>query len=208
MQSRSLLTAFSVLSMAALASMPARAAAPFTASRFSITFPTGWQMLPVTSGGDSLMAVLNPTLLSYCYMTVTTTDHPLTAQELEAYRETYAGSDSVTKVADGTKSLGGKTFTFVEYQSADTSSGPSRVRIYYTNSGTNLFTSVLIYDPAAGAGAVTDMESALATLSLSASPIHAWMARSRPAGQASIHDILGRSRPLSARTALYRLPLP
>jgi hypothetical protein len=159
-------------------------------------------------GGDSLLTVIDTASMSYCYMFETTTDHPLTAQQLDAYRMAYAGADSATKVTDGTKTLGGKTFTFVEYQSTDTASGASRVRIYYANIGTNLFTSVLIYDPTSGAGAIADLESALASLSLSATPIHAWITRPQPAGRAAIHDILGRSRPLTARTALYRLPLP
>lgn len=208
MQSRKILIALSILSLAALTSSPARAATPVSTSRFTLSFPTGWQALPVTTGGDSVAAVLNPTMMAYCYMTATITDHPLTAQEVDAYRQAYAGSDSVTKVTDGTKSLGGKSFTYVEYQATDTASGPSRVRIYYTTSGANLFTTVLIYDPATGAGSVADLESALATLSLKSTAIRAWAARTVPGMRPADRDVLGRSRSLVARTALFRVPLP
>lgn len=206
MQYRKTLFALSILSLSALMSVPARAATSAATSRFSLTFPTGWQALPDPTGGDSVLAEINSTLMAYCYMTATTTDHPLTAQELEAYRQAYGGSDSATKVTDGTKTIGGRSFTFVEYQATDTSNGASHIRIYYTANGSNLFTTVLIYDPAGGAGAVTDLETALATLTLSASPIRVVAARSGPAWRAADHDILGRARPLAARTALFRLP--
>jgi len=208
MQSRKILIALSFLYLAVLTSISTAADTTFTTSRFSISFPPAWQKVPFMAGGDSLLAVFNDTNMAYCYMTASTTDHPLTAQELEAYRKAYAGSDSVNKVADGTKTLGGKSFSFVEYQSTVTANDSSRVRIYYTNVGSNLFTSILIYTPGSEDGAVADLESALATLSLSASPIHAWIERPTSAGRAAIHDVLGRSRPLAARTALYRLPLP
>jgi hypothetical protein len=208
MQYRQIGFALSFLSLSALTSVPARAATPATTSRFSLTFPAGWQALPVQTGGDSVMAVFSPTLMAYCYMTSTTTDHAPTAQELDAYLRASGGADSVTKVTDGTKTLGGKSFTFVEYESADTSGDSSRVRMYYTSSGSNFFSAILIYDPATGSGAVSDLETALATLTLSGTPIRAWAARSLPGIRAADHDILGRSRLPSARTALFRLPLP
>jgi len=208
MQSRKFLIALSVLCLAVLTSLSTAADTTFTNTRFSIRFPSAWQKVPFMAGGDSLLAVYNDTNMAYCYMTSRITDHPLTAQELEAYRKAYAGADSVNKVTDGTKTLGGKSFSFVEYQSAVTANDSSRVRIYYTNVGSNLFTSILIYTPGSEAGAVADLETALATLSLSATPIRAWITRPQPAGRTAIHDILGRSRPLTARTALYRLPLP
>lgn len=206
MQSRNHLIAIPLLSLAAVVAMPARAASPFSTSRYSITFPAGWQMVPPGAGSDSVLKVFNVQNPAYCYMTATTSTHPLTSQELDAYRQAYAGTDSVTKTADGTKTLGGKSYTFVEYQPVDTSSGPTRARIYYTNSGTSLFTAVLVYNPIDGAGAVPDVESALATLSLSASPIRAVAARAQPGWRPADHDILGRTRLLAARTALFRLP--
>jgi hypothetical protein len=209
MQSRKIALSLSILSLAVLTSVPARAAAPYTTGRFSVTFPDGWQMINSQTGGDSVLAVLNVTMMSYCYMTSTTTDHPMTAQELEAALEAYAGSDSISKVTDGTKNIGGKSFTYVEYKTTDTTTaGPSRIRLYYSSNGTNLFTTVLIYDPDTGAGAVADLETALATLTLSAAPIRAWSMRPQPKWSPADHDVLGRSRPLTARTRLYRLPLP
>jgi hypothetical protein len=207
MQSRGNLIAISLLSSAAVVAMPARAASLFSTSRYSLTFPDGWQMIPPGAGSDSVLKVFSAQNPAYCYMTATTSTHPLTSQELDAYRQAYAGTDSVTTTADGTKTLGGKSYTFVEYQPVDTSSGPTRARIYYTNSGTSLFTAVLVYDPLIGAGAVPDVESALATLSLSASPIRAVAARTREGLRVADQDILGRSRLLTAHAVLFRLPI-
>jgi hypothetical protein len=208
MQSRAKTLFLSVLSLAAAAALPARAA--FSTARFEITFPAGWQPLTVPGMdlGDSVLSVFNMELSAYSWMSVSITDHPLTAEELEAYRKAYAGSDSVTKVTDGSKTLGGMSFTFVEYKAVDTSDGEGYARIYYTSSGNQLFTCLLSYDPAAGAGAVTGLETALATLKLKGTPIRARAPRVSLARNPADHDILGRMRPLAARTVLFRLPAP
>jgi hypothetical protein len=200
------LIAFSILAMAAFAAAPARASVKFTTARFEITFPNGWQALTSPGAGDSLLAVFSQTTMAFSWMTVSTTDHPLTAEELEALRQTYTGSDSVTKVADGTKALGGKSFTYVEYEVVDTADGNGRVRIYYTSSGTQLFTGLLSYDPAVGTAAVTELETALGTLTLTGTPIRALARRSSRSLIPADHDILGRASALSARTWLFRLP--
>ena len=206
MQSRTILCALSLLSLSALTSVPARAATPVTSSRFSLTFPTGWQALPVQTGGDSVQMVMNIPMQSSCYLSSTTSDHPVTAQELDSMLLSSAGTDSITKVTGGTKSIGGKSFTYVEYRAADTATnGDSRIRLYYTASGTNLFSAMLIYDPATGAGAVADVETALSTLSLTTA-IRAWAAGARPGLRAADHDILGRLQPLATRSVLFRLP--
>lgn len=206
MQTRNHLIALSILSLAAFAAAPARASVPFSTSRFQITFPDGWQSLTAPGSGDSILAVFSQTTMAFSWMTVSTTDHELTAQEIEAYRQAYSGSDSVTKVSDGTKTLGGKSFTYIEYDVKDEQGGTSRARFYYTSSGTSLFTSFLTYDPAVGAAAVAQLETALGTLTLTGTPIRALAGRAYPALRAADHDILGRTRVLSAPARLYRLP--
>jgi hypothetical protein len=206
MQTRNTLIGLSILALTVFAAAPARASVPFTTARFQITFPDGWQALTAPGTGDTVLAVFSQTTFAFSWMTVSTTDHELTAQEIEAYRQAYSGSDSVTKVSDGTKTLGGKSFTYIEYEVVDSTDGTSRARFYYTSSGTSLFTSFLTYDPAVGAAAVAQLETALGTLTLTGTPIRALAARPFPALRSPDHDILGRARTLSAPARLYRLP--
>jgi hypothetical protein len=206
MQSRNPLLALSILALAAFAADPARAGTAFTTSRFQITFPDGWQALTAPGTGDTVLAVFSQTTFAFSWMSVSTFDHQPTAQEIEAYRQAYSGSDSVTKVADGTKTLGGKSFTYIEYEVVDSTDGTSRARFYYTQGGMSLFTSFLTYDPAVGSASVAQLETALGTLNLTGAPIRPLPARAYPALRAADRDILGRARALQAPARLYRLP--
>lgn len=206
MQSRNPLIALSILALAAFAAAPARASVPFTTSRFQITFPDGWQPLMAPGAGDTVLAVFNQTALAFSWMTVNTTDHQPTAEEIEAYRQAYSGSDSATKVSDGTKTLGGRSFTYIEYEVVDSAGGTNRARFYYTSSGNSLFTAFLTYEPTIGAAAVGQLETALGTLTLTGTPIRSVSARAYRALRAGDRDILGRARLLSAPARLYRLP--
>jgi hypothetical protein len=193
------------LSLAVIAVIPSRASVSYTTSRFQITFPDGWQSLTVPGSADTLLAVFSQTTMAFSWMSVSITDHPMTADELDALRQVYAGSDSVVKGSDGTKTLGGKSFSYVEYEIVDTAEGNGRMRIYYTSSGNQLFTCLLSYEPG-GTAAVTQMETALGTLSFVGTPIRALAARLTPSPRTGDHDVLGRARGLSTRTWLYSLP--
>lgn len=93
----------------------------------------------------------------------------------------------------------------MEIQNKDTSGNFSHSRVYYLASGLTLFTAIIAFHPDAS-GDIPEVESALATLSLGASPIRAVTARAQGARRPADHDILGRSRFLTARTALFRVP--
>jgi hypothetical protein len=200
------LIALATLSLAAFAALPARANTLFATSRFQISFPDGWQPLIPVGPNDSLMVLYSEASMASSWISVHTTDHPMTAAEIDAYREVFTGTANSTKVSDGTKSLGGKSYTYFEYEADDTTDGRERTRIYYMASGSLLFAGSVSYELADASAAVADMEAALATLSLAGTPIRA-LAPSPFAGlRPADHDILGRARALSARTWLYRLP--
>lgn len=203
MSSRKLLYGFAVLTLAAFAAAPIRADVTFTTARFKVDFPDGWQNFPVQVGGDSLLAVMNPALEAFCYMTSTTTDHPMTDAELAALIEQYAAGDSATKVTSGTRTLGGKAYAFVEYGNLDSADTASRARIYYSANGNTLFTAVLVYNTDAGAGAPDQLESALGKLTVGIRALSS--RRALPTLRPADHDILGRNVP-RARTPLFRLP--
>lgn len=202
-----------ILASAALAAVPARAESRFSTSRFEITFADGWLEQPSLVAGDSGVSLMyGYSMMGFCYLTASLADHPLTAQDSEALRKQVGGADSVIEVAEGSDTLGGKTFSYAEYQNADTSNGDIRLRLYSTSSGTLRFNSILTYDHANGAILVAEMDSALATLAFPTAPIRPWAPRSASAQRAADHDVLGRSLPLTlqaawaSRTPLFRPP--
>lgn len=196
-----------LLASAAWAALPARADDTFTTTRFGITFSDGWQAMPTLAAGDSGLALMYAySMMGYCYMAAASADHPVPAGELDAYRQQYAGGDSAVKAGEGTSALGGKDFGYVEYRSADTSNGDTRIRLYSTTQGGIRFDAVFIYDHNAADILVPEMEAALATLDLSATPIRARAPRGPLAWRPADHDVLGRARPVAAPAILYRLP--
>ena len=95
----------------------------------------------------------------------------LTTDQLKAAMLTYGGADSLTKTAEGTKTLGGKAFSFLEFKQAVPEEGDenARFRVYFYTQSNFLFEAVLGFDTVDSPTAVADMETALATLTLSPS---------------------------------------
>lgn len=207
MYRRPSLLAFSLLAAAVFMALPARAESRYATSRFEITFGDGWQDLPSPAAGDSAVTLMyGYSMMGFCYMTASVADHPITARDFDDFRKQYAGADSVLKVAEGSDTLGGRDFAYTEYKNADSSNGDIRIRIYSASNGTLRFNSVLAYDFSNGATLVTEMDSALATLTFSPASIPSWAPRPPTARVAADQDVLGRSLIFPARTVLFRLP--
>ncbi len=190
----------------ALAALPARADSPFAVAGYEISFSDGWQPLATLVPGDSnLTLAYGYSMMGYCSLTAGLEGDPATSSRLDAFRQAYGGSDSVAKVADSTLNLGGKTFSMVEYQGADSSTADIRFRYYAIAGGSDRFAVALVYDVNAASVLVPDLETALGTLSFAGTPIRAVALRKSPALVHPEHDILGRARARSAHTRLYRL---
>jgi hypothetical protein len=189
----------------AVAAAPAGAATIATSS-FSLTVPAEWADAPFT---DDSAATIGDTAGTSCDLFTQIADGAVTAREIDSLRDEYTlPGDSLAKVAEGPRSLGGRSFTFVEYRDTDTSLGDSRVRFYFAFEGGLRFAAALEYVNDPGNKAVTLLESALATLKLgSAAPVRAPAAlASRSLPTAAARDVLGRSRAMRSRTAFFRLP--
>ncbi|MBW8886510.1 MAG: hypothetical protein JF616_02030 [Fibrobacteres bacterium] len=206
MHSRISSIACTILASAALFAAPARAESRFATNRFEITFGDGWQNQPSVGGDSSVFLMYGYSMLGFCYMTAGSGESPVSAGDFDNFRKQYAGADSVTKVAEGTDSLGGKAFAYSEFKNADTSNGDTRIRLYSTSDGSLRFQSLLVYEYPVGTLLVSAMDSALATLALSPTAIHALQARSPLVLRAADHDVLGRLRPLAMRPTSFRLP--
>jgi hypothetical protein len=189
----------------AAAAAPARAATIATSS-FSLAVPAEWADSPFI---DDSAATIGDTAGTSCDLFTQIADRPVTAQEIDSLRGEYTiPGDSLAKLSEGPRTLGGRPFTFVEYRDTDTSLGDSRVRFYFAFEGGLLFTAALEYANDPGSNAVTLLESALATLKLgSAAPVRAWTGlASRPLPPAAARDVLGRALPMRSCAAFFRLP--
>ncbi|MBW8886316.1 MAG: hypothetical protein JF616_01055 [Fibrobacteres bacterium] len=201
------LIALAILSLSAFSAVPAAASTTYSTSRLQITFPDGWQPLLPFGPQDSLMSFINLDISASSWIILHTTDHPMTAQELDAYGKSLSGADPTITVSNGSQTLGGKSFIYLEYDEVDTTTGAKqRTRLYYTYNGSLQINGTLTYDPSVGTTAQADMESALASLTVAGTPILAFGARTHASLPPADHDILGRSRAFSARTRLFRLP--
>jgi hypothetical protein len=208
MHSRHFLTAFSLLALSALAA-PARAESPFATKRYEITFSDGWQPMPSLAGNDSTLTLMyGYSMMGYCFLSagMEAEGGPAASAQLDAFRNSFAGSDSASKSAEGSATLGGRAFAMVEYASADSSAPDTRFRYYSMTEGPLSFTAALIYDGNAGSVLVPDFETALGTLGFPTVPVRAWAAPSAPVRSRIGHDILGRSLPGALRTAAFYRP--
>lgn len=181
------------IALCALVSAAPAKAAPLvvTTSRFSLTFQDGWTTFPF--GNDTLKVVMNPTINATAYMAAVISDHPMTAQELSQYMAMYGAADSLEKTAEGTKTIGGKSFTYVEYKSTKAGDEDGRYRFYYTHSGNLLFNTNVGYEIPDATAAIAQVEAALATLTLNSTNALRASALRGPAFRPATHDVLGRS---------------
>jgi hypothetical protein len=207
------------LSLAAFAAAACLAAAPASAveignSSFTLTFPTGWSKLDLGANDTAAVtAIKSGGVGGTVIMTGTQHEGALTSAEMAAYIAQYSASDSVTVVDQGTKTLGGKAFSFIEFKKAnpaDEVEKTARYRFYFISQGNYLFQAFSFYNTLIGAGALTDIESALGTLRLT--PSTAIRAVAEPAGprlRPADRDVLGRAqRTLVRKSPLFRLPAP
>jgi hypothetical protein len=211
MLSRLSLLACSLFAAASLTAIPSRAESRYSTNRFEITFGDGWQeqasLVEASPGGDSALSLMyGYSMLGYCFMSASLAEQPVTDRDFETFRKQYAGADSVLQVAEGSDTLGGKAFSYVEYKNADSANGDIRIRLYSASEGPLRFQSMLVYDSGVGSNLVAEMDSALAGLTFSPTPIRSRLSRPPLAERPAEHDILGRFRPLAVRSVLLRMP--
>lgn len=196
-----------LLAITSLATLPARAETPFAVAGYEISFSDGWQPLASLVPGDSNLTLgYGYSMMGYCTLTAGLDGDPATSSRLDAFRQAYGGTDSVAKVADSALILGGKTFSMVEYRSADSATADIRFRYYAIEGGSDPFAVALVYDVNDVGVLVPDVETALGTLSFASTPIRTVALRKSTAPLRAELDILGRARARSAHTGLYRLP--
>ncbi len=172
-----------------------------TTTKFSLTFPTGWAGVPL--GQDSVAAAMNLANEAAAYlMLVPHAGGTLTAEEIKAAMMANGGADSVTKTNEGTKTLGGKSFSYLEFKEAVPEEGGenARYRVYFYTQGNVLFEAVLGFDAVESPTAVADLETALATLTVTpGAGLRRVAVQARPLSLRSSHDVLGRTLvPLAA----------
>src|SRR5689334_6834819 len=84
-------------------------------ANFSITFPAGWTNFG--GQGDSAGAiVMNMTTGASAFLFAGPHEGNLTAAEITAAMKTYGATDSLEVTTEGTKTLGGKSFSFIEWK--------------------------------------------------------------------------------------------
>lgn len=189
--------------LALAAAAPAQGGTRVTTSVFSLTFPDGWQYVP-PGVSEFPVVVLDSTLDVSCLLTTVSVGHATSEQDLHMPASTYSRGDSVFKVEEGTKTLGGRTFLFAEYHGEDSGGQTKQVRAYYDlYDSTHLLCAFLDYLSPMGDADIAPYEQALAGLEYSDSvpvPLLPPPARSRPAPErAPRRDALGRPRNAPAR---------
>jgi hypothetical protein len=205
------------LSLAALAAAACLAASPASAveignSSFALTFPAGWSKLDLGANDSAAVtAIKSGGVGGTVIMTGTNHEGTLTPAEMTAYIAQYAASDSVTIVDQGPKTLGGKTFTFIEFKRAnpaDEVEGAARYRFYFINQGDYLFQAFSFYNALIGIGAITEIETALGTLRLTpGTALRAAAGIASPRLRPADRDVLGRfQRPEVRQAPRFRLP--
>lgn len=175
---------------------PLRAQTLVATSKFSLTYPAGWTKLPL--GNDtSGAAVMNMTNNAFSFLAGSPhSGGALTTEELKAAMMAYGGADSLTKTDEGSKTLGGKAFSYVEFKQSVPEEGEESAlyRVYFYTQGNFLFEAILGFDTVNSPTAVADLETALATLVISPSAgLRRVAVQARPLFHRSAHDVLGRS---------------
>jgi hypothetical protein len=205
MHIRSSLIAYAILALAATLAVSARASSLYETNQFEITFGDGWQDQPSVVGDSAVLLMYGYSMMGFCYMTASSAGQPVSAGDFDSFRKQYAGADSVIKVAEGSDTLGGKAFTYSEFKNADSSNGDIRILRTSTSNGSLRFQALLVYEYPVGTLLVSAMDSALATLAFSPTPIRTRLSSAPPALRAADHDVLGRFRPLATRPTLFRI---
>lgn len=204
--------ASALLSAFLLVSPPLAGAAPLPLERegYSLTFPDGWDTLPMAAGTEGSFQVYNPELGDNVAAFGNGVPYS-SALPASFWIDAYTGTliEGFERTDNSEKTLGGRTFTTSEYKDTTVDGDPDiRLRFYIATQGEFLFISWLSYDVEAGAQVIGEMESALATLEIDASarlvrrPKAPGMAEGRGPGL----DALGRNRK-SLDNRAPRIPL-
>ncbi|MEO6096214.1 MAG: hypothetical protein ABIW76_11120 [Fibrobacteria bacterium] len=177
--------------------VPTFSQVPVSNARFSITFPSGWMKLPASSQSDSAGAVLiHFATGASTFLFAAPHEGNLTAAEIIAAIKDFGTTDSVEVAAEGAKTLGGKSFSFIEWKKAGATGDEAleRYRVYFHTTGTFMFEGILGFDTDNAASAIGDMETALATLNLTGSTAIRRLAAKalRPTSVRANRDVLGR----------------
>jgi hypothetical protein len=179
---------------------------------FKLTFADGWT--PFSPGGSTSGTV---TAMNSAFggdliiMSGYAHEGDLTSEEVAAAMAAYSANDSLTVLEQGAKTLGGKSFDFIEFMLTDPQDAGEvamRYRIYFTVQDGFLFQALTAYDSSKGSTIIADLEDALKTLRITASAgIRAVSSSARPGFRAADHDVMGRfARPDSRRTPMFTLP--
>jgi hypothetical protein len=187
-----------VLGLAICAAVaPVFSQVPVSNANFSLTFPTGWMKLSLGGQGDSagiIMFKMSDTTSAFLF--AAPHEGNLTAAEIAAAIESFGSTDSLEVVADGTKTLGGKSFSFIDWKKAGATGDEAkdRYRVYFLTTGTFMFEGILGFTTDNATSAVGDMESALATLNLTGGSAIRRVASAalRPSSLRVGRDALGR----------------
>ena len=165
-----------------------------TNADFNLTFPDGWMSVPGMPNMDSGFMVIDTGMGD-----AVATGHGIRLDNnaslsaiVSAYTLLYTGH--MARTDSSTKVLGSNSFSTVGYvdTSADGDS-TSRVRIFVTTKGNYLFVAWLIYKTGEGDGSVSGMETALASLSITATTgIRGTGVRMTAGLPAAHYDVQGR----------------
>jgi hypothetical protein len=178
-------------------------------ANFSLTFPDGWMKISLGPKADSSGATLyNLTSGASTFLHAEPHSGNLSAAEIAAAMKSFGVADSLEVTAEGTKTLGGKTFTFIEWKKkgATGDEANDRYRVYYYTTGTYVFQGMLGFDTGNATEAVADEESALATLVITGgtATLRTSAPGLRPSNFRAGRDVLGRQARLPSGK---RLPL-
>ena len=192
--------AFAWAAFAAAPASPARAEGLLIATNvFTLLFPDGW-IRDTTGQTESTVVVLDTALDASCLMTTANLGKPTADKDIRIPDVSFSRGDSVFKAKEGTLSLGGRGFLWAEYHRRDTVLGNNRLRAYYDHyDSSHLFCGFVDYLAPEGNAAVTQFESALATLDYPGSVTFLSGGVSGRVGPAPLRtpaarDALGRSR--------------
>lgn len=187
---------------------PAFSQVPVSNKAFSLNFPDGWMKVSLGASDSSSATLYNMTSGASTYLFSAAHTGNLTAAEIAAAMKGFGATDSLETTAEGTKTLGGKSFSFIEWKKAGATGAEAkdRYRVYFTTTGTVMFEGILGFDTDNAASATADMESALATLTLTGGTaiFRAASAHLRPVSGRAARDVLGRQ---ILRPSVDRLPL-
>jgi hypothetical protein len=214
MSSRAFLSNLSLtaLSLAAWAAVAPASAVEIGNSKFSLTFGNDWAEQNLGENDSSAVSVVKGNILAgMAILSLSAHEGPLSQAEMTSYLSMYAASDSFTVVDEGSKTLGGKAYTFLELKKADPANAieeATRYRFYFHSQGNLLFNAFTFYNTLMGAGVPADIEAALATLEIkAAAALRSAREQVRPRFRPSELDALGRFRQAEGRrTPLFRVP--